>query len=284
MVFNNQKVSLCSLWLSVLFWCIVFWGTPLAWGHEELPSGAGDVGIKERIGQSIPLDAKFYDEQGNAVFLKQLFDRPVVLSLVYFSCDRICPQLLGATAAITGALKYVPGKDYSLITISFDPEDTPKTARDAKRNYINFLGPSFPEGAWRFLTGTNDNIKRVLDAAGYTIRKEDIHGFSHPSVLVVLSPTGKIVRYVYPVSDNFSLPHPLAFQPFDLTLAIADAAKEKTGFSIQRALAYCFPHIPKGQETFFNILKISGAVIIFFVLAFFIYLVSGKKTLKGNKQ
>ncbi len=265
--------------------CIVFLGTPLAWGHEELPDGRGrGVGINERIGQSIPLDAQFYDEQGNAVSLKQLFDRPVVLSLVYFSCDRICPQLLSATAAITGALKNVPGKDYSLITISFDPEDTPKTARDAKRNYINFLGPSFPEGAWRFLTGTSDNIKRVLDAVGYTIRKEDIHGFSHPAALVVLSPKGKIVSYVYPVSDtNFSLPHPLAFQPFDLTLAIADAAKEKTGFSVQRAVAYCFPHEPKGEETFFNILKISGAVIIFFVLAFFIYLVSGRRTLKGKK-
>ncbi len=261
---------------------------PEAQGHEELPSGrsgsSGDIGVNERIGQSIPLDAVFYDEQGNMTTLKELVNRPVVLSLVYYSCDRICPQLLGATAAITGALKYVPGKDYSLITISFDPEDTPKTARDAKRNYINFLGPSFPEGAWRFLTGTSDNINRVLNAAGFTIRKEDIHGFSHPAALVVLSPKGKIVRYVYPVSDiNFSLPHPLAFQPFDLTLAIADAAKEKTGFSVQRALAYCFPHMPKGQETFFNILKISGAVIVFFVLAFFIYLVSAGRALKGDK-
>ncbi len=260
---------------------------PEAQGHEELPSGrsgsSGDIGVKERIGQSIPLDAVFYDEQGNMTTLNQLVNRPVVLSLVYYSCDRICPQLLGATAAITGALKYVPGKDYSLITISFDPEDTPKTARDAKRNYINFLGPSFPEGAWRFLTGTSDNIKRVLDAAGFTIRKEDIHGFSHPAALVVLSPKGKIVRYIYPVSDNFSLPHRLAFQPFDLTLAIADAAKEKTGFSVQRALAYCFPHMPKGQETFFNILKISGAVIVFFVLVFFVYLVSSGKALEGDK-
>src|SRR5208283_2290071 len=139
---------------------------PEAQGHQELPSGrsgtSGDIGVKERVGQSIPLDAVFYDEQGNMTTLKQLVNRPVVLSLVYYSCDRICPQLLGATAAITGALKYVPGKDYSLITISFDPGDTPKTARDAKRNYINFLGPSFPEGAWRFLTGTSDNLKRVL--------------------------------------------------------------------------------------------------------------------------
>jgi protein SCO1/2 len=267
-----------------LLWLLL----PEARGHEELPSGrsgaSGDIGLSERTGQSIPLDAVFYDEQGNMTTLKQLVDRPVVLSLVYYSCDRICPQLLGATAAITGALKYVPGKDYSLITISFDPEDTPKTARDAKRNYINFLGPTFPEGAWKFLTGTSDNINRVLDAAGFTIRKEEIHGFSHPSALVVLSPKGKIIRYVYPVGDiNFSLPHPLAFQPFDLTLAIADAAKEKTGFSVQRALAYCFPHQPKGQEAFFNIMKISGGIIVFLIVSFFVYLTrSGRKSLDGK--
>ncbi len=262
---------------------------PEARGHEELPSGrssaSGDVGLNERIGQSIPLDAVFYDERGDTTTLRQLLNMPVVLSLVYFSCDRICPQLLGATAAITGALKYVPGKDYALITISFDPEDTPKTALDAKRNYINLLGPSFPEGAWRFLTGTSGNIKRVLDAVGFTVRKEDIHGFSHPSALVVLSPKGKIVRYVYPVGDNnFSLPHPLAFQPVDLTLAIGDAAQEKTGLSVHREMAYCFPHEPGRQETFFNILKITGAVTVFFVLVFFAYLVFGRKKLKGDKE
>lgn len=271
-------------YLFIIFIALCVMSPLPAMGHEEADSG-GNVGINERTGQSIPLDAVFYDEQGAALPLGKLFGRPVVLSLVYFGCDRICPQLLGAEAAITGALKLVPGKDYSLITISFDPEDTPKSARDAKRNYMNFLGPSFPQDAWRFLTGSNENIKRVLDAVGYTIRKEDIHGFSHPAALVVLSPKGKIVRYVYPVSDtNFSLPQPLSFQPFDLSLAIGDAEKGKTGFSIQRAVAYCFPHMPKGQEAFFKILKIAGGIIVFFVLAFFVYLVTGKKAAGGNRR
>jgi protein SCO1/2 len=256
-------------------------------GHEGPSSGpSADIGINERTGQNIPLDAVFYDEQGNTTSLKQLFNRPVVLSLVYLRCDRICPQLLGALAATTSELQYVAGKDYSLITISFDPEDTPKTAREAKKNYIKFLGSAFPEDAWRFLTGSNENIKKILDAVGFSIKKDEIHGFSHPSALVVLSPGGKIVRYVYTAAnDNLALPNRIEFQPFDLSLAIGDAAKGKTGFSIERAVAYCFPHEPKGRAAFFRVLKISGGIIIFLILSFFVYLtVSGRKVRDGKVQ
>ncbi len=259
-----------------------------AQGHDEVPSGSsgasGDLGVHERIGQNIPLDAVFYDEQGNTTTLGQLFNRPVVLSLVYYSCDRECPLLLSAVAEVTGELKLAPGKDYSLITISFDPDDTPKTAREAKKNYIKLVGGAFPADAWSFLTGTNENIKRVLDAVGFTVRRDELHGFSHPVGLVVLSAKGKIIRYVYTTEDNFfSSRARVAFQPFDLTLAIGDAAKGKTGFSIKRALAYCFPHEPKGQEVFFNIMKISGGIIIFLIASFFVYLMlSGRKT--GNRQ
>jgi protein SCO1/2 len=261
-----------------------------AQGHEELPSGrsgpAGDIGVNERIGRSILLDAVFYDEQGNTTTLKQLFNRPVVLSLVYYGCDRVCPLLLSAVADVTGELQLAPGKDYSLITISFDPDDTPKIASEAKKNYIKLVGGTFPSDAWRFLTGTDENIRKVLDAVGFSIKKDEIHGFSHPTALVVLSPGGKIVRYVYTAANgNLALPNRIAFQPFDLSLAIGDAAKGKTGSSIKRALAYCFPHQPKAQAAFFNILKISGGVIFFSIISFFLYLtVSGRKVRSGRGQ
>jgi|SRR5208283_5411346 len=261
---------------------------PEAQGHEALPSGSsgasGDPGVNERVGQNIPLEAVFYDEQGHTTTLRQLFKRPVVLSLVYYSCDRECPLLLSAVAEAAGELKLKPGKDYSLITISFDPDDTPKTAREAKENYIKLAGGAFPADAWRFLTGTNENINRVLEAVGFTVKRDEIHGFSHPVALVVLSTEGKIIRYVYETEDNFfSSRKRVALQPFDLTLSIQDAAKGKTGFSIKRALAYCFPHEPKGREAFFNIMKISGAIIFFLIVSFFVYLLlSGRKT--RNRQ
>lgn len=258
---------------------------PGAQGHEELPSGAsGGPEVSEHTGRSIPLDAVFYDEQGNTTTLRQLFKRPVVLSLVYYGCDRVCPLLLSAVAEVTRELQLTPGKDYTLITISFDPDDTPKTAREAKKNYIKLAGGAFPADAWIFLTGTTENIKKVLDAVGFAVKRDDVHGFSHPVALVVLSPQGKIVRYVYTAEDNFfSSRKRVAFQSFDLSLAIEDAVTGKTGFSIKRALAYCFPHQPKGQTAFFNIIKISGGIIIFMIVSFFVYLVlSGRKV--RNRQ
>jgi protein SCO1/2 len=248
-----------------------------ALAHDELTSGspvqAGEIGINERVGQSVPLDTVFYDEQGNKKTLKQLFDKPVVLSLVYYGCDRECPLLLAAVAEVTGRLKLTPGKDYTLISLSFDPDDTPYSARKAKSNYVKLMGSSFHEDAWTFLTGTNENIKSVLDAVGYTVKKDEIHGFSHPVALVVLSPAGRIVRYVYSLEDNgFTARQSVDFQPFDLSLAISDAGKGKTGFSIKRVIAYCFPHQPKGQELFFNTLKICGAVISLLLISFLFFL------------
>lgn len=258
-----------------------------AHGHEESSSGAsGDIGVIERTGRDIPLDAVFYDEQGNPTTLKQLFSKPVVLSLVYYSCDRLCPMLLSAVADVTSKLQLVPGKDYILITISFDPEDTPGSAREAKKNYIRLIGGLFPPEAWSFLSGTRENISKVLDAVGFTVRKDDIHGFSHPAALVVLSADGKIIRYVYTEGDNFWTSRKrVEFQPFDLSLAIDDAARGKTGLSIRRVLAYCFPHQPRGQEAFFYIMKISGGIIFLLILSFFVCLaVSGRKTRKGKEK
>jgi len=249
-------------------------------GREEFPSGAsGDVGVKEHTGRSIPLDAVFYDEQGHELALGQLFGKPVVLSLIYYTCSGICPLLLSAIADVTSKLQFAPGKDYALITISFDPEDTPGSARELKKNYMKPVGGAFPAEAWSFLTGTRENIAKILDAVGFTVKKDDIQGFSHPAALVVLSADGKIIRYVYTEGDGyFASRSSVAFQPFDLSLAIGDAAKGKTGLSVSRALAYCFSRPSKGQEAFFNILKISGVIIVFLVLSFFVYLVaSGRK-------
>ncbi|MBF0557673.1 MAG: SCO family protein [Nitrospirae bacterium] len=257
-----------------------------ATGHEDLSPGASrDIGVIERTGQRIALDAEFYDEQGNLRTLKQLLNKPVVLSLVYYGCDRFCPLLLSAVADVTSKLQFVPGKEYELITISFDPEDNPGRAREAKKNYIRLVGGTFPPEAWSFMSGTSENISKVLDSVGFAVIKDELHGFSHPAALVVLSADGKIIRYVYTEGDNFfSSRKRVEFQPFDLSLAIGDAAKGRTGLSISRVLAYCFPHQPKGQAAFFNILKIAGGIIVFLILSFFIYLTLSGRMRKAREQ
>ncbi|MBZ0156435.1 MAG: SCO family protein [Alphaproteobacteria bacterium] len=241
------------------------------------------MGIIERLGQYVPLDAVFYDEKGRAYPLRQWVDRPVILSLIYFNCDRICPQFLGGLAEALGKATPVPGKEYTVLTISFDPKDTPHGARNAKRNYLRAMGSGFPEEAWRFLTGDAKNIQKLLDSVGFSIKGEELHGFSHPVALVVLSPEGKIVRYLYTTNYAYGSPSRVTFLPFDLSMAVTGAAKGKVVPTVKRDGAYCFPHQPKSQEAFFTVLKIFGTVTLLLIVGALVGMaVAGRKIRKRD--
>ncbi|MCC6346204.1 MAG: SCO family protein [Nitrospirales bacterium] len=226
---------------------------------EEAP---GEVGIVERLGQYAALDAVFHDEEGRARPLRQWVDRPVILSLIYFDCDRICPQFLGGLAEALEKATPVPGKEYRVLTISFDPKDTPRGAHNARRNYLKAMGSGFPGEAWRFLVGDAYNIQKLLDSVGFSIKGEGLHGFSHPTALIVLSPEGKIVRYLYTTNYAYGAPSRITFLPFDLSMAVSDAAKGKVVQAVKADGAYCLPRQSKGQQAFFTILKIFGAATL----------------------
>ena len=237
--------------------------------------GAGtqdNTGIEEKLGQRIPLDASFRNEEGKEVLLKEVMGKPTIVSLVYLSCPHTCPLLLGGLAEVLGRLELKPLKDYSVLTISFDEEDTPDIARDKKKNYLQAINTPFPESAWRFFTGDRENIKRFTDAVGFTFRREE-SGFAHPVALIILSPDGRIVRYLYG----------RIFLPFDLAMAITEADKGKIGLS-RGVLLYCFSYDQPGKRYVFNILKVFGTVMIVSVVSFFLYLtVTGRRSRGGTK-
>ena len=157
------------------------------------------MGIDERLGERIPLDLVFNDEDGNPVALADVIDGPTVLSLVYYGCPGICPALLNGVVWVVNRAPSTPGQEYRLVTISFDPEDSPEMARAQKERYLAQLKkPVTPEG-WRFLTGGQESIDRLTDAVGYRYQRVDGE-FLHPTSLMVLSPNGKIARYLYGVS------------------------------------------------------------------------------------
>ncbi|MFO0752267.1 MAG: SCO family protein [Thermodesulfovibrionales bacterium] len=237
-------------------------GRPAGQTDEKAP---GEVGIVEKLGQTVALDAVFYDEDGRARPLRQWVDRPVILSLIYFNCDRICPQFLGGLAEALEKATPVPGKEYTVLTVSFDPGDTPRGARNAKRNYLRAMGSGFPVDAWRFLVGDAQNIQKLLDSVGFSIRGEEMHGYSHPVALIVLSPEGKIVRYLYTSNYAYGSPARIGFLPFDLSMAISSAAKGQVVQAVKTEGAFCFSRPPKGQEAFFTILKIFGAVTLLLI-------------------
>jgi protein SCO1 len=264
----------------------VLLSTGSIYGHETLGTGDAkpeEMGIVEKTGQIVPADLVFYDEKGDKVKLGNFLGKPVVLTLVYFSCEHICPLMLGGLSQALPRLAVVAGKDYRVITVSFDEADTPKIAQAAKKNYINAIGKSFPEDGWKFLTGKQESIHRLTEAVGFNYRK-DIHGFSHPVVLVFLAPGGKISRYYYVTQFQYGAAYPISFSSFDLNMALTEASQGKAVTGIRKALLYCFSHEPPGHSKFFNFMAVVGLITLIAMVSFFIYLqVTSKRYRKGKE-
>jgi protein SCO1/2 len=235
-----------------------------------------EAGLDENAGRVIPLDLTFVNEEGKNVSLKELIDRPTVLMLVYYDCSHICPQMLGGFAKSLGDLRLVPGKDYRVITLSFDDTEKPQEAQTQKRNYIKAINRPFPEDAWHFLTGDKDNIRRLSDAVGIRFMKAG-HGFIHPEVLVFVSPGGVITKYMHLPQFNYGVADPMVFSALGLKNAFLDASMGKVSTGSNVTPMYCFLHEPPNQEKFFTILKVSGTITVLAIFLLFVYL-------KGQKR
>lgn len=230
-----------------------------AYGTQEAVSL--QTGIDEQLGQQIPLDLIFTDEKGGQVVAKDLFTRPVILSLIYYNCRHICPALLSGLSEALDAMDLEAGKDYSVVTVSFDETDTPELAMKTKNNYVTLLEKESRSESWKFLTGDSENIRRLTEATGFRFKRQK-EGFLHPSSLIVLSPEGKITRYLYGTS----------FLPRDLSMAVYEASEGRPGRSVGRLLLYCFSYDPEGRKYVFNILKVTGTATILFAGIFIAYL------------
>ena len=255
-------------------------------GHESLTPGdpeAGGIGLEEKTGRIIPPGLVFRDENGAEVKLENLFGKPVILTLVYYTCEHICPLMLGGLSQALPRLIMTPGKDYRLITVSFDATDTPQIAHDIKKNYIKAAGTPIAEDRWKFLVGDQENIDRLTRAVGFTYRKE-IHGFNHPVVLIFLSPTGKISQYVNVTKYGYGADQPINFSSFDLNMGLTHAAQGKEVTGITKAILYCFSHEPPGQGKFFGFLAVLGLITLTAMATFFIYLQVTTRRYRRGKE
>jgi protein SCO1/2 len=241
------------------------------------------IGIEERIGRTVPQDIVLSDEQGKEVALGALIKRPTIVTLVYYSCGRFCPQLLAGLAAALPQLSLQAVKDYQVVTVSFDEADTPALARDLKRNYLMAAGGSVPADAWRFLTGDPRNIERLCTAVGFTFRKEH-DGFAHPVALIILSPDRRITRYIHVTKFAYGVEYPITFSTVGLSQALTDAGRGKASAATGKGFLFCFPHEPQRQQEFFHVLTWIGAATILCLAALFVYLaLSGRKPRKGKR-
>jgi protein SCO1/2 len=233
-----------------------------AWSQEsDAPAGAG---LEERLGETIPMDLMLVDENGDSVRLGSLIDRPTIVSLVYYTCPSVCRPLLNEMSGTLGKLldlKMNPGEDYRVITISFDEHDGPKGSARLKKEYMNQLPDGFPSDAWVFLTADSETISRFTRSVGFQFEKYG-EEYVHPATLIVLSPKGKITRYLYGAE----------YLPLDLKMAIYEASEGRVGPTIARALKFCFSYDPDGQKYVLNLTRIVGTGMILSLVGFAIFL------------
>ena len=226
--------------------------------HFALPAISEEVkpenqlGIYEKLDQYISDDLVFTDELYNKVNLKESIDKPTVLVLVYYECPGICSPLLNGLAEAMEKSDINLGKDYQVYTISFSHTEKPPLARQKKKTYAKLLSHGDTDSSWKFFTSDGANIYQLLDDVGYKIKKEGKE-YIHPGAIIVLSPDGKVTRYLYGSAY---------FLPFDLKMAVVEAAEGRSGPTINKVLNYCFSYDPEGQKYVFNVTKISGTLIL----------------------
>ena len=243
----------------VLFLAFSSMGAP----QRKAPSA---VGIDEKLGKQVALDVVLKDENTNDLTLGRLVDKPTILMFNYYSCPGICPVLLNSMVNVVNQIQLKPGKDFRLISISFDPADTPEQARQKKANYLNMLKRQFSPDAWYFLTGSAENTKAVANSAGFNYRKQG-DMYVHPGAIIVLTPKGIISRYLYGTT----------FLTADVAMAIREAAGGNVRPTISKVLAFCYAYDPAGRTYVFSLTRFVGAATLVLAIVFVIFVLRGKR-------
>ncbi|QWV95789.1 SCO family protein [Geomonas oryzisoli] len=241
--------------------------------HQGAPQADANVGLDERLGARIPLDLVFNDENGRQRRLHDLITGPTIILPVYYSCTNVCNYLQEGLARALPEIKLEPGKEYRIISVSFDDRENPQRALKSKHLYQTVMKGKFPEGNWTFLTGDAANIRKLTDAAGFHFQRKG-NDFVHPVASFIVARDGMIVRYLYGTQ----------FLPKDLTLALMEARQGRIGTTISKMVSYCFSFDPNSKSYEFNILRVSATVIIVCVVGFIIFLVVGGKNGNNGKH
>ncbi len=200
------------------------------------PSILRNVGIDQRLNEQIPLDLELRDESGRTRRLREYFgEKPVVLSLVYFDCPMLCTLVENALLESLRSLKFSVGKEFNVLTVSFDPHDTPERAAAKKTIYVGLYGRKGASEGWHFLTGDETSIQQLTKAVGFRYNYDpQSRQFAHATAIMVLTPEGKLSRYLYGIQ----------YPPGDLRLGLVDASARKIGSPVDQILLFCWHYDP----------------------------------------
>jgi protein SCO1 len=224
------------------------------------PVGMENVGIQQRLEQQIPLDLAFRDETGKTVQLGDYIGKkPVILNFVYYSCPMLCPELLIGLESSLKVLKFDVGKEFDVVTVSFDPSDTPQRAAAKKADILKRYKRPGAENGWHFLTGQAQSITALAEAAGFKYHFDKKTGqFAHATAIMVLTSEGKLSQYYYGVE----------FSPKDLRLSLIQASDNKIGTMTDAVLLYCFHYDPatgKYSVLIGHVIQVAGGLTILLI-------------------
>jgi protein SCO1 len=228
------------------------------------PGMLGKIAIDQRIGQQLPLDTPFVDEQGRDVTLGDYFGkRPVVLALVYYECPMLCTQVLNGLVSTLSVLNFEVGREFDVVAVSFNPKEGPGLASQKKANYVERYGRPQSAAGWHFLTGTQASIDRLTGAVGFQYAFDrEIGQFAHGAAIEVITPTGTIAKYFYGIE----------YSPRDVRLGLIEAADERIGTVIDDVLLFCYHYDPSTGKYGTAILNVVRAGAVATILAFAIFL------------
>jgi len=245
---------------------------------EAAPSEMQNIGIDEKSGATLPLDLKFIDETGAPVELRKYFSnkRPVVLQLSYFGCPSLCSLVSNGLVESLNDLTLTMGKEFEVINVSFDPAETARLAKLKKESFLDAYNRPAGAEAWHFLTGNPKEIAALTDAVGFRYKwVESSKQFSHPAALILLTPDGKISRYLYGVK----------FDPRTLRLSLVEASEGKIGTTVDRFLLTCFhydSYAGKYTPVAMGIMRVAGVVTVLAIATIIIWLLRRER--KREKQ
>jgi protein SCO1/2 len=221
------------------------------------PAALRDVGFDQRLGETLPLDVTLRDDAGREVRLRDYFGRkPVALSLVYFDCPMLCTVSLNGLLSALEVVSFLPGREFELLTISFDPKEGPELAAHKKKGYLGRLKRPGAEAGWHFLTGDADALDRITRAVGFRYAWDgETRQFAHPAGLVILTPEGRIARYLYGIE----------YAPKDLRLALVESAEGKISSPLDQLLLYCYQYNPvtgRYGATIMTVLRLAAGLTV----------------------
>jgi len=257
-----QRRIFSMLALLLLTVCGNAWGQAMTKGIMSPPANVRppylqNVGIEQHLDGQVPPHLDFVDDAGHAVKLGDYFGKkPLILNLVYYNCTMLCGEVL---SGLTGAMKMVKfdlGNEFDVVTVSFNPQETPAIAAAKKQDYLKRYGRPGAASGWHFLTGTSESINALTKAVGFQYQYDPkINQYAHATAIMVLTPQGRISRYFYGVD----------FPPKDLRMGLVEASQGKIGNAVDQVLLYCYHYDPatgKYGAIVSNMLRLGAALTI----------------------